>query len=170
MTINPSWFQGYDWDTEPFYVRSTVIADDDAKIGGGTRIGHYSHIMAGAKIGKNCTLGQNVFVADGVSIGDDVEIQNNVSVYKGVTLEDNVFCGPSVVFTNDRNPRSEIERDVCRTLVKRGATLGANCTIVCGITIGEYAFVSPGTVATKDVPDFTLTGVLTRWEREPFIE
>lgn len=134
----------------------TATIDDGAKIGKDTRIGHYSHIMAGAQIGINCVLGQNVFVADGVIIGNNVEVQNNVSVYKGVTLEDDVFCGPSVVFTNDRNPRSGIEKEANPTLVRHGVNLGANCTIVCGITIGQYAAVGAGAVVTKDVSDFTL--------------
>ncbi len=142
----------------PYYVHPTAVIDEGAEIGEGTRIWHFSHVMSGAKIGRNCVLGQNVFVGRNVKIGDGVKIQNNVSVYEGVELEDYVFCGPSMVFTNVLNPRSEIERksEFRRTLVKRGATLGANCTIVCGVTIGKYAFVGAGAVVTKDVPDYAL--------------
>lgn len=140
------------------YIHPTATIDPDVEIGEGTRIWHYTHIMSGASIGKNCILGQNVFIGRNVRIGDGVKIQNNVSVYEGVELEDFVFCGPSAVFTNVINPRSEIERksEYRRTLVKRGATLGANCTILCGITIGRYAFVGAGAVVTKDVPDYAL--------------
>ena len=139
------------------FVHGSAFIDDGAVIGEGTKIWHFCHIMQGAKIGKNCVLGQNVFIADGAVIGNKVKIQNNVSVYRGVTLEDNVFVGPSVVFTNVFNPRSEINRmaEVRPTLVKKGATLGANCTIVCGVIIGQYSFVGAGSVVTKDVPDFT---------------
>jgi len=141
-----------------FFAHPTATVDPDAKIGEGTKIWHYSHVMSGAKIGRNCILGQNVFVGKNVHIGDGVKIQNNVSVYEGVELEDYVFCGPSVVFTNVINPRSEIERksEFRRTHVRRGATLGANCTIICGVTIGRYAFVGAGAVVTKDVPDYAL--------------
>jgi len=144
---------------DPAYtVHETAIVDRGAQIGEGTRVWHWVHISAGARIGRNCTLGQNVFVANRVVIGDNVKIQNNVSVYDEVTLEDGVFCGPSMVFTNVYNPRSEISRkeEYRRTLVRRGATLGANCTIVCGITIGQYAFVGAGAVVNRDVPDFAL--------------
>ncbi len=136
----------------------TATIDDGCEIGEGTKVWHYSHVMPGTKIGKKCVLGQNVLAGPDVSIGDNVKIQNNVAVYKGVTLEDNVFCGPSMVFTNVMNPRSEISRkDEFRpTLVKRGATLGANCTVVCGHTIGRYAFIGAGAVVTKDVPDYAL--------------
>jgi UDP-2-acetamido-3-amino-2,3-dideoxy-glucuronate N-acetyltransferase len=136
----------------------TAIIDDGAQIGEGTRIWHWVHVSGGAVIGKKCSLGQNVYVGNNVSIGNNVKIQNNVSVYDNVTLEDDVFCGPSMVFTNVYNPRSAVTRkDQYRdTLVKRGATLGANCTIVCGITIGEYAFVGAGCVVNKDVPAFAL--------------
>lgn len=141
-----------------YFVHPTAVVDPGAEIGEGTRIWHYSHVMSGAKIGRNCVLGQNVFVGRNVRIGDGVKIQNNVSVYEGVELEDYVFCGPSMVFTNVINPRSEIERksEFRKTLVKRGATLGANCTVICGVTIGRYAFVGAGAVVTKDVPDYAL--------------
>lgn len=139
-------------------IHSSAIVDPGAQIGEGTRVWHWVHICASARIGKNCSLGQNVFVANRVVIGDNVKIQNNVSVYDEVTLEDGVFCGPSMVFTNVYNPRSEISRKDAyrRTLVKRGATLGANCTIVCGVTIGEYAFIGAGAVVNRNVPDFAL--------------
>lgn len=141
-----------------YFVHPTATIDDGVVIGQGTRIWHYTHVMSGAHIGRNCVLGQNVFVGRNVRIGNGVKIQNNVSVYEGVELEDFVFCGPSVVFTNVRQPRSEIERKHAfqPTRVKRGATLGANCTIVCGVTIGQYAFVGAGAVVTKDVPDYAL--------------
>jgi len=128
------------------------------EIGEGTTIWHVSHILKNCRIGKSCRIGQNVVVGPSVQIGNGVKIQNNVSVYEGVTLEDAVFCGPSMVFTNVYNPRSEIRRmdEILPTLVRRGATLGANCTIVCGVTIGEYAFVGAGAVVVKDVPDFAL--------------
>lgn len=149
-----------------YFVHATAIIDPGAQIGSDAKIWHFSHVMSGARVGKNCILGQNVFVASGAVIGDGVKLQNNVSVYKAVTLEDNVFCGPSVVFTNVINPRSEIERkdEFLPTLVKIGATLGANCTIVCGITIGRYAFVGAGAVVTQDVPDYALVkGVPARF-------
>lgn len=141
-----------------YFVHPTATVDPGAEIGEGTKIWHYSHVMSGAKIGRNCVLGQNVFIGRNVRIGDGVKIQNNVSVYEGVELEDYVFCGPSMVFTNVVNPRSEIERksEFRKTLVKRGATLGANCTIICGVTIGRYAFIGAGAVVTKDVPDYAL--------------
>ena len=140
------------------FIHPTACVDDGARIGTGTRIWHWTHVCSGAVIGKNCTIGQNVFVADGVVIGNICKIQNNVSIYKGVTLEDGVFCGPSMVFTNISNPRAEISKmdQVRPTLVKKGATLGANCTIVCGHTIGRYAFIGAGSVITKDVPDHAL--------------
>lgn len=136
----------------------TAIIDDGAEIGDGTRIWHWTHVCGGAKIGNNCSLGQNVFVANKVVIGNGVKIQNNVSVYDNVTLEDDVFCGPSMVFTNVYNPRSAVNRknEYRDTIVKKGATLGANCTIVCGVTIGKYAFVGAGAVVNKDVPDYAL--------------
>ncbi len=141
-----------------FQAHSTAIIDPGARIGEGTRIWHWVHVCAGASIGRNCSLGQNVFVGNRVAIGDNVKIQNNVSVYDEVTLEDDVFCGPSMVFTNVYNPRSAIPRkdEYRKTLVKRGATLGANCTIVCGVTIGRHAFVGAGAVVNYDVPDFAL--------------
>ncbi len=143
---------------QTYFVHPTAIVDEGAEIGKGTKIWHFSHVMPGARIGENCVLGQNVFVGKNVRIGNGVKIQNNVSVYEGVELEDYVFCGPSMVFTNVMNPRSEIERkdEFRKTLVKRGATLGANSTIVCGVTIGQYAFVGAGAVVTKDVPDYAL--------------
>lgn len=139
-------------------VHPTAIVDAGAEIGEGTRIWHWVHICGGASIGRGCSLGQNVFVGNRVMIGNNVKIQNNVSVYDNVTLEDDVFCGPSMVFTNVYNPRSAISRkDEYRdTHVKRGATLGANCTIVCGITIGEYAFVGAGAVVNRDVKPYAL--------------
>jgi len=136
----------------------SAIVDDGAQIGDSTRVWHWVHVCGGAKIGARCSLGQNVFVGNRVSIGDNVKIQNNVSVYDNVTLEDDVFCGPSMVFTNVYNPRSAVSRkDAYRdTLVRQGATLGANCTIVCGVTVGRYAFVGAGSVVNRDVPDFAL--------------
>jgi UDP-2-acetamido-3-amino-2,3-dideoxy-glucuronate N-acetyltransferase len=136
----------------------TAIVDEGASIGEGTRVWHWVHVCGKAVIGNKCSLGQNVFVGNSVSIGNNVKIQNNVSVYDNVTLEDDVFCGPSMVFTNVYNPRSAVTRkDEYRdTLVKRGATLGANCTIVCGVTIGEYAFVGAGSVINKNVLPFAL--------------
>ncbi|MBK1718629.1 acyltransferase [Thiocystis violacea] len=136
----------------------TAIIDDGAQIGSATRIWHWVHICAGARIGARCSLGQNVYVGNRVVIGDNVKIQNNVSVYDEVILEDDVFCGPSMVFTNVYNPRSAVSRkDEYRpTLVKTGATLGANCTIVCGITIGEYAFIGAGSVVNRDVKPYAL--------------
>ncbi len=141
-----------------YYQHASAIVDDGAKIGEGSRVWHFVHVCGQARIGKGVSLGQNVFVGNKVSIGNDCKIQNNVSVYDNVTLEDGVFCGPSMVFTNVYNPRSLIERkDQYRdTLVKKGATLGANCTIVCGVTIGEYAFVGAGAVINKDVPAYAL--------------
>jgi UDP-2-acetamido-3-amino-2,3-dideoxy-glucuronate N-acetyltransferase len=136
----------------------SAIVDEGAQIGQDSRIWHFSHVCAGAVIGQRCSLGQNVFVGNQVRIGNDVKIQNNVSVYDNVTLEDGVFCGPSMVFTNVYNPRSLISRkDEYRdTLVKTGATLGANCTIVCGVTIGRFAFIGAGAVVNKNVPDYAL--------------
>ena len=136
----------------------SAIVDDGAQIGEGSRIWHFVHVCAGARIGKGVSLGQNVFVGNAVVIGDRCKIQNNVSVYDEVTLEDGVFCGPSMVFTNVYNPRALIERknEYRKTLVKKGATLGANCTIVCGVTIGEFALVGAGAVVTRDVPAYAL--------------
>ena len=141
-----------------FYQHDTAIVDDGAQIGEGSRVWHFVHVCGGAKIGQGVSLGQNVFVGNKVVIGDHCKVQNNVSVYDNVTLEEGVFCGPSMVFTNVYNPRSLIERkDQYRnTLVKKGATLGANCTIVCGVTIGEYSFVGAGAVINKDVPAYAL--------------
>lgn len=141
-----------------YQIHNTAIVDDGASIGDGTRIWHWVHICSGASIGQNCSLGQNVFVGNRVVIGNNVKIQNNVSVYDNVTLEDDVFCGPSMVFTNVYNPRSAISRkdEYRNTIVKQGATLGANCTIVCGVTIGRYAFIGAGAVVNRDVPDFAL--------------
>ena len=141
-----------------FYAHPTAMIEDSESIGEGTKIWHYSHIMKGAKIGKNCQLGKNVFVATNVEIGNGVKIQNNVSVYEGVKLEDDVFCGPSMVFTNVINPRSHVSRkhEFKKTHVKKGVTIGANATIVCGITMGEYAFVGAGSVVTKDVLPYAL--------------
>jgi UDP-2-acetamido-3-amino-2,3-dideoxy-glucuronate N-acetyltransferase len=140
------------------FVHPSAYLDEPASVGDGTSIWHFSHVMSGARIGERCSLGQNVFVAAGVSIGSNVKIQNNVSVYAGVELEDDVFCGPSCVFTNVINPRSEIPRrqEYRRTLVRRGATIGANATIVCGATIGRYAFIGAGAVVRGDVPDYAL--------------
>lgn len=139
-------------------IHPSAIVDDGAQLGEGTRVWHFVHVCGGARIGRGCSLGQNVFVGNDVVIGDNVKIQNNVSVYDAVTLEDDVFCGPSMVFTNVHNPRSAVTRkdEYRRTLVQRGATLGANCTIVCGSTVGAYAFVGAGAVVTKDVKPFAL--------------
>ncbi|SUA56895.1 2,3,4,5-tetrahydropyridine-2,6-dicarboxylate N-acetyltransferase [Oligella urethralis] len=141
-----------------FYQHESAIVDEGAQIGEGSRVWHFAHVCAGAKIGKGVSLGQNVFVGNKVTIGDHCKIQNNVSVYDNVHLEEGVFCGPSMVFTNVYNPRSLIERkDEYRdTLVKKGATLGANCTIVCGVTIGAYAFVGAGAVVNKDIKPYAL--------------
>jgi UDP-2-acetamido-3-amino-2,3-dideoxy-glucuronate N-acetyltransferase len=140
------------------YQHETAIVDAGAVIGDGARIWHFVHVCGGARIGRDCSLGQNVFVGNRVVIGNNVKIQNNVSVYDNVVLEDDVFCGPSMVFTNVYNPRSAVSRkDEYRdTVVRRGATLGANCTIVCGVTIGEYAFVAAGAVINRDVPAYAL--------------
>jgi UDP-2-acetamido-3-amino-2,3-dideoxy-glucuronate N-acetyltransferase len=140
------------------FVHESAIVDDGAQLGEGSRVWHFAHVCAGARIGREVSLGQGVFVANRVKIGDRCKIQNNVSLYDNVTLEDGVFCGPSMVFTNVHNPRALVERkDEYRdTLVREGATLGANCTIVCGVTVGAYAFVAAGAVVTADVPDFAL--------------
>jgi len=140
------------------FVHESSYVDDGCEVGDGTKIWHFSHVLKGSKIGQNCNLGQNVVVGPKVTIGNGVKIQNNVSVYQGVTLEDDVFCGPSMVFTNVMNPRSAIRRmdELKHTLVKRGTTIGANATIVCGTTLGRYAFIGAGTVVTKDVPDYAL--------------
>ena len=143
----------------------SAIVDTGAELGEDTKIWHFSHVCAGARIGERCSLGQNVFVANDVRIGHNVKIQNNVSVYDAVTLEDDVFIGPSAVFTNVNNPRSAVSRkgEYRRTVIQRGATLGANCTIVCGHTVGQHAFVGAGAVVTRDVPAYALvTGVPCR--------
>ncbi|WP_137918282.1 UDP-2-acetamido-3-amino-2,3-dideoxy-D-glucuronate N-acetyltransferase [Hydrogenophaga sp. 2FB] len=139
-------------------IHPSAIVDEGAQIGPGSRVWHFVHVCAGARIGAGVSLGQNVFVGNRVRIGDRCKIQNNVSVYDNVTLEEGVFCGPSMVFTNVYNPRALIERknEYRDTLVKRGATLGANCTVVCGVTIGEHAFVAAGTVVNRDVPAYAL--------------
>lgn len=139
-------------------VHPTAIVDDGAVLGDGCRVWHFCHISSGARVGRRCSFGQNVYVGSDVRIGDNVKIQNNVSVYDAVTIEDDVFCGPSMVFTNVYNPRSAVTRkdEYRRTTVRQGATLGANCTIVCGTTIGRYAFVGAGAVINRDVPDFAL--------------
>lgn len=141
-----------------FYQHESAIVDEGAQIGDNSRVWHFVHVCGGAKIGQGVSLGQNVFVGNKVIIGDHCKVQNNVSVYDNVILEEGVFCGPSMVFTNVYNPRSLIERkDQYRnTLIKKGATLGANCTIVCGVTVGEYAFVGAGAVINKDVPAYAL--------------
>ena len=141
-----------------YFVDPTAVIDSDSEIGSGTRIWHFSHVMSGSRIGCYCNLGQNVVIGPGVRIGDRVKIQNNVSVYTGVELEDDVFCGPSMVFTNVINPRSHVERkhEYKRTLVRRGATIGANATILCGVILGQYCFVAAGAVVTTDVPDYAL--------------
>jgi UDP-2-acetamido-3-amino-2,3-dideoxy-glucuronate N-acetyltransferase len=141
-----------------YVAHPSAIIDEGAQIGSGTRIWHFVHVSPQARIGEHCSLGQNVYVGNDVTIGNNVKIQNNVSVYDAVTLEDDVFCGPSMVFTNVYNPRSAVARknEYRRTIVKRGATLGANCTIVCGVTVGEYAFVAAGAVVNRDVPAFAL--------------
>jgi UDP-2-acetamido-3-amino-2,3-dideoxy-glucuronate N-acetyltransferase len=143
---------------KPYFAHESAFIDDGVQIGEGTTIWHVSHVLKGSRIGKGCRIGQNVVIGPNAIVGEGVKIQNNVSVYEGVILEDHVFCGPSMVFTNVFNPRSEIRRmdELRPTIVRRGATLGANCTIVCGVTIGQYAFVGAGAVVTKDVPDYAL--------------
>jgi UDP-2-acetamido-3-amino-2,3-dideoxy-glucuronate N-acetyltransferase len=143
---------------ETFFTHPSVSIDEGCEIGEGTTIWHYSHVMGGARIGKDCRIGQNVYVGKDVRIGNNVKIQNNVSVYEGVTLEDYVFCGPSMVFTNVFNPRSHISRkhEFRPTLVQQGATIGANATVICGHTIGAYAFIGAGSVVTRDVPPYAL--------------
>jgi UDP-2-acetamido-3-amino-2,3-dideoxy-glucuronate N-acetyltransferase len=142
-----------------FEAHPSATIDRGAAIGAGTRIWHYTHVMGGAHIGRNCTIGQNVFVASRAVLGDRVKVQNNVSIYDGVVLEDDVFCGPSTVFTNVRTPRSHTSRRHAyeTTIVRQGATLGANSTVVCGVTIGRHAFVGAGAVVTRDVPDHALS-------------
>ena len=144
------------------FVHESAYVDEPSQIGAGSKIWHFCHIMSGARLGERCILGQNVFIANGVVVGNNVKIQNNVSLYTGVTLEDDVFCGPSCVFTNVTNPRSEIIRkdEYRQTLVRRGATIGANATIVCGVTIGRFAFIAAGALVRTDVPEYALmTGV-----------
>ena len=147
-------------ENKKYFVNQYAVVDDNVEIGENSKIWHFTHVQSGSKIGKNCILGQNVNIANNVTIGNFVKIQNNVSVYEGVELEDYVFCGPSMVFTNILNPRSKYPQVgaefYINTLVKEGASLGANSTIVCGITIGRFAFVGAGAVVTKDVPDFAL--------------
>jgi UDP-2-acetamido-3-amino-2,3-dideoxy-glucuronate N-acetyltransferase len=141
-----------------YFAHPTSVVDEPCRIGSGTRIWHFSHVMPEAVIGEGCTIGQNVYVGRGVRLGNGCKVQNNVSLYEGVELEDHVFCGPSMVFTNVINPRCEVVRkdEYRRTLVRRGASIGANATIVCGVTIGSYAFVGAGAVVTRDVPQFAL--------------
>jgi len=142
-----------------YFIHESAYIDEPVSIGKGTKIWHFCHVMRGAEIGAGCVLGQNVYIDGDVKIGNNVRIQNNVSVYKKVTLEDNVFCGPSMVFTNVLNPRAEISRSIDEylpTLVKEGATIGANATVVCGHTIGRYAFIGAGAVVTKDIPDYAM--------------
>lgn len=141
-----------------YYAHPTAVLDDGCTVGAGSRIWHFCHLMPGARLGARCVLGQNVFVADGVVLGSGVKVQNNVSLYAGVTCEDDVFIGPSAVFTNVRNPRAFLERknEYRPTLLRRGCTVGANATIVCGVTVGEFAFVGAGAVVTHDVPAYAL--------------
>ncbi len=140
------------------FVHESSYVDDGAVIGAGTKVWHFSHIMAGAVIGERCNLGQNVVVMGGTKLGNNVKVQNNVSIYEGVEIEDDVFCGPSCVFTNVINPRAHVSRkhEYRRTLVRQGTSIGANATIVCGVTLGRYAFIGAGAVVTSDVPDFAL--------------
>ncbi|MEK7239711.1 MAG: acyltransferase [Gemmatimonadota bacterium] len=148
-----------------YFVHESAFVDDGATIGAGTKVWHFCHVMPGAVIGARSSLGQNVVVMPGTRIGDNVKIQNNVSIYEGVVLEDDVFCGPSMVFTNVINPRSAVSRkdEYRRTLVRQGASIGANATVVCGATLGRYCFIGAGAVVTKDVPDYALmTGVPAR--------
>lgn len=146
--------------SKTFFVHESSYVDDDVTIGDGTKVWHFSHIQAGSVIGTNCSIGQNVNIANNVKIGNNVKIQNNVSVYEGVELEDYVFCGPSMVFTNIKLPRSEFPQRgaeyYLKTLVKKSASIGANATIVCGVTIGEYAIIGAGAVVTKDIPPYSL--------------
>lgn len=151
---------------DKYFIHPSSVVDENVSIGKGTKIWHFSHILSGSVIGPGCVIGQNVMIGPDVRVGKGCKIQNNVSIYKGIEIEDEVFCGPSMVFTNVINPRAFIERkeEFKRTLIKKGATLGANCTIVCGNTVGSYAMVGAGAVVTKDVPDYTLvTGVPARF-------
>ncbi len=141
-----------------FFIHESSYVDDDVTIGDGTKIWHFSHVMSGATIGENCSLGQNVFIGEGVTIGNNVKIQNNVSLYQGVIIKDDVFIGPSVVFTNVINPRAFIERkdEYRNTIIRKGASIGANATIICGTVVGEYSMVGAGSVVTKDVGCYSL--------------
>lgn len=143
---------------QDFFAHPSAFIDEGCEIGNGTKIWHFSHVMPNSKIGQNCNIGQNVVISSGVVLGDNVKVQNNVSVYTGVECEDDVFLGPSMVFTNVINPRSAINRkkEYAKTLVKKGATIGANATVICGHTIGRYAFIGAGAVVTKNVPDYAL--------------
>lgn len=143
---------------QPFYIHPSSYVDQPCEIGAGTKIWHFCHVMKDSRIGHDCVIGQNVLVSSGVVVGNNVKIQNNVSLYTGVELEDDVFCGPSCVFTNVTNPRSQIRRqdEYKRTLVRRGATIGANATIVCGVVLGRYSFIAAGAVVRLDVPDYAL--------------
>ncbi len=145
-------------NTNTYFSHQTAIIDSGCQIGNGTKIWHFSHLMEGAKVGENCNIGQNVFIANDVLLGSNVKVQNNVSLYSGVQCEDDVFLGPSMVFTNVKNPRSAILRKdkFQKTLIRKGATIGANATIICGVTIGRFAFVAAGAVITKDVEDYAL--------------
>ena len=145
-------------ESKEYFVHKTAVVDDGCQIGAGTKIWHFSHICSGAQIGQNCNIGQNVFIAGGAVIGGNVKIQNNVSVYDGIVVEDDVFLGPSCVLTNVTNPRSQVVRRGIyeKILIRRGATVGANATIVCGTEIGRYAFIAAGAVATKNIPDYAL--------------
>lgn len=141
-----------------YYSHPTAVIDEGAIIGTGTKIWHFAHISAGARIGEKCIFGQNTFVADGVDVGNNVKVQNNVAIYTGTTIEDDVFLGPSCVLTNVTNPRAQINRHSLyeKTLIRKGATIGANATVVCGVTLGRYCFIAAGAVVTKDVPDYAL--------------
>lgn len=156
----------------PFFAHETAVIDEGCEIGNGTKIWHFSHIMPGCKIGRNCNIGQNVVISPEVVLGDNVKVQNNVSIYTGVICEDDVFLGPSMVFTNVVNPRSAVNRrgQYSKTLVKKGASIGANATIVCGHDIGRFAFIGAGAVVTKEVPDYALVvgnpGKQTGWMSE----
>jgi len=145
-------------DKNDFFVHESSYVDEPCSIGAGTRIWHFSHIMKDSRIGENCNIGQNVVISPQCVVGNNVKIQNNVSVYTGVVLEDDVFCGPSMVFTNVINPRSHVERkdEYKQTLVRRGASIGANATVICGNTVGSYAFIGAGAVVTRDVPDYAV--------------
>jgi UDP-2-acetamido-3-amino-2,3-dideoxy-glucuronate N-acetyltransferase len=153
----------------PYFVHESAYVDDGCRIGAGSKIWHFSHVMSGAVLGERCNIGQNVVIAPDVVLGNNVKVQNNVSIYTGVLLEDDVFCGPSMVFTNVVNPRSHVVRkhEYRQTRVGRGASLGANCTVVCGYDIGKFAFVGAGAVVTKSIPDYALVvgnpGRITGW-------